>query len=108
MLSLSAEYPRYLPFFYVDHVNLHMDDLIFGMNFQVSCLLILVADLLVYAIFLSPVALDSLPFRVAPYIRVVFFVLNIRYCGISHKYLSIKVKLNGKSAKQILPCLDFI
>ncbi|OWM78652.1 hypothetical protein CDL15_Pgr002823 [Punica granatum] len=46
--------------------------------FSVICLLILVVDLLVYALFLSPVALESLPFRLAPYIRVVFFILSIR------------------------------
>lgn len=46
--------------------------------FKVFCLLILVADLLVYILYLSPVALDSLPFRIAPYIRVVLFILNIR------------------------------
>ncbi|PKI32081.1 hypothetical protein CRG98_047553, partial [Punica granatum] len=44
---------------------------------KVICLLILVVDLLVYALFLSPVALESLPFRLAPYIRVVFFILSI-------------------------------
>ncbi|XP_042976295.1 two pore calcium channel protein 1A-like isoform X2 [Carya illinoinensis] len=45
---------------------------------KVACLLILVADILVYAIYLSPVAFDYLPFRIAPYIRVVFFMLNFR------------------------------
>lgn len=63
------------------------------MNVQVVCLLILVADLVVYAICLSPLAFDSLPFRVAPYIRVMFFILNIRYCGIYCKYLSVKFKI---------------
>ncbi|EXB37988.1 Two pore calcium channel protein 1 [Morus notabilis] len=47
-------------------------------QFKVFCLLILVADLLFYILYLSPAALDSLPFRIAPYIRVVFFILNIR------------------------------
>ncbi|PON49665.1 Parvalbumin [Parasponia andersonii] len=46
--------------------------------FKVICLLILVADMLVYALYLSPVAVDSLPLRIAPYVRVVFFILNIR------------------------------
>ncbi|GMN53797.1 hypothetical protein TIFTF001_022926 [Ficus carica] len=46
--------------------------------FKVFCLLILVADLLVYTLYLSPLALDSLPFRIAPYIRVVLFILNVR------------------------------
>ncbi|KAJ0051831.1 hypothetical protein Pint_02248 [Pistacia integerrima] len=45
---------------------------------KVTCLLILVADLLVYVLYLSPVAFDSLPLRIAPYIRVAFFTLNIR------------------------------
>ncbi|XVF01995.1 hypothetical protein REPUB_Repub04eG0138100 [Reevesia pubescens] len=45
---------------------------------KVICLLILVADLLVYALYLSPVALTSLPLRVAPYVRVIIFILNIR------------------------------
>ncbi|XVF66835.1 hypothetical protein PTKIN_Ptkin10aG0069700 [Pterospermum kingtungense] len=45
---------------------------------KVLCVLILVADLLVYALYLSPVALNSLPVRVAPYVRVIVFVLNIR------------------------------
>ncbi|XP_062106013.1 two pore calcium channel protein 1 [Humulus lupulus] len=46
--------------------------------FKVICLLILVADLLVYALYLSPVGVNSLPLRIAPYIRVIFFILNIR------------------------------
>lgn len=45
---------------------------------KVIFLSILVADLVVYAFYLSPVAFSSLPFRIAPYIRVVFFILNIR------------------------------
>ncbi|KAL2547789.1 Two pore calcium channel protein 1 [Forsythia ovata] len=45
---------------------------------KVLLLLLLVADLLVYVIYLSPVAFYTLPFRIAPYIRVVFFILNIR------------------------------
>ncbi|KAI4322675.1 hypothetical protein L6164_022345 [Bauhinia variegata] len=45
---------------------------------KVFCLLVLVADMLVYSLYLSPVAFDSLPFRIAPYIRVVLFILNIR------------------------------
>ncbi|XP_050101978.1 two pore calcium channel protein 1-like isoform X2 [Malus sylvestris] len=46
--------------------------------FKVTCLLLLVADMLVYALYLSSVAFDSLPFRIAPYIRVIFFILNFR------------------------------
>ncbi|KAH9744010.1 Two pore calcium channel protein 1 [Citrus sinensis] len=45
---------------------------------KVLCLLILVADFLVYGLYLSPIAFDFLPLRIAPYIRVVFFILNIR------------------------------
>ncbi|XVE66199.1 hypothetical protein DITRI_Ditri08aG0061300 [Diplodiscus trichospermus] len=45
---------------------------------KVICLLILVADLLVYALYLSGLALNSLPLRVAPYVRVIIFILNIR------------------------------
>ncbi|KAL6543387.1 mitochondrial thiamine pyrophosphate transporter [Orobanche hederae] len=44
----------------------------------VLLLLVLALDLSVYATYVSPVAFYTLPFRVAPYIRVVFFVLNIR------------------------------
>ncbi|KAL0001937.1 hypothetical protein SO802_015718, partial [Lithocarpus litseifolius] len=45
---------------------------------KVALLLIWVADILVYALYLSPVGFDYLPFRIAPYIRVVFFMLNFR------------------------------
>ncbi|KAL6561617.1 mitochondrial thiamine pyrophosphate transporter [Orobanche minor] len=45
---------------------------------KVLLLLVLALDLSVYATYVSPVAFYTLPFRVAPYIRVVFFVLNIR------------------------------
>ncbi|KDO51564.1 hypothetical protein CISIN_1g0045482mg, partial [Citrus sinensis] len=45
---------------------------------KVLCLLILVADFLVYGLYLSPIAFNFLPLRIAPYIRVVFFILNIR------------------------------
>ncbi|CAA2987574.1 two pore calcium channel 1B [Olea europaea subsp. europaea] len=44
----------------------------------VLLLVLLIADLLVYIIYLSPVAFYTLPFRIAPYIRIVFFILNIR------------------------------
>ncbi|GER42417.1 two pore calcium channel protein 1 [Striga asiatica] len=46
--------------------------------YEVLLLLVLALDLSVYAIYVSPVAFYTLPFRIAPYIRVVFFVLNIR------------------------------
>nr|XP_043623765.1 two pore calcium channel protein 1A [Erigeron canadensis] len=45
---------------------------------KVISLLILTADLVVDILYLSPVAIYSLPLRIAPYIRVVFFILNIR------------------------------
>ncbi|KAJ8749227.1 hypothetical protein K2173_018703 [Erythroxylum novogranatense] len=45
---------------------------------KVICLSILVADLLVYTLYLSPVALNFLPVRIAPYIRVIFFIISIR------------------------------
>nr|XP_010924554.1 two pore calcium channel protein 1 isoform X5 [Elaeis guineensis] len=45
---------------------------------KVILLIILVCDVLVYALYLSPVLVASLPFRVAPYIRVVFVTLSIR------------------------------
>ncbi|KAK7855057.1 two pore calcium channel protein 1 [Quercus suber] len=45
---------------------------------KVALLLIWVADLLVYALYLSSGGFDYLPFRIAPYIRVVFFMLNFR------------------------------
>uniref|UniRef100_A0A7N0UKT4 EF-hand domain-containing protein n=1 Tax=Kalanchoe fedtschenkoi TaxID=63787 RepID=A0A7N0UKT4_KALFE len=45
---------------------------------KVLFLFILLADLLVYGIYLSPVAFTSIPFRIAPYARVVVFILNIR------------------------------
>ncbi|KAL3714981.1 hypothetical protein ACJRO7_006829 [Eucalyptus globulus] len=46
---------------------------------KVVCLLLLVADLIAYALYLSPaVALDYLPFRAAPYVRVIFFIMSIR------------------------------
>ncbi|CAA7397495.1 unnamed protein product [Spirodela intermedia] len=45
---------------------------------KVAFLVLLVADLLVYAFYLSPLPVSYLPFRVAPYIRVAFVALNIR------------------------------
>ncbi|XP_065628022.1 two pore calcium channel protein 1A-like isoform X2 [Quercus suber] len=46
---------------------------------KVALLLIWVADLLVYALYLSSGGFDYLPFRIAPYIRVVFFMLNFSW-----------------------------
>ncbi|KAG7983620.1 hypothetical protein I3843_04G115800 [Carya illinoinensis] len=43
---------------------------------KVVCLIILEADILVYAIYLSPMTFDYLPFRLGPYIRVMLFMLN--------------------------------
>ncbi|CAI0549730.1 unnamed protein product [Linum tenue] len=47
--------------------------------YEVVCLAILVADLLVYGLYLSPVAFSVLPVRIAPYIRVVFLILSISW-----------------------------
>ncbi|KAL9243813.1 hypothetical protein vseg_017655 [Gypsophila vaccaria] len=49
--------------------------------FKVVLLVLLTADILVYVLYLSPVAFNTLPFRLAPYIRVIFFILNIRELG---------------------------
>lgn len=45
---------------------------------KVILLIVLVCDMLVYTLYLSPVLVSSLPFRVAPYIRVVFVTLTMR------------------------------
>ncbi|CAM8884818.1 unnamed protein product [Rhodiola kirilowii] len=45
---------------------------------KIIFLLILVADLVVYSLYLSPWGITFLPFRIAPYIRVVLFILNVR------------------------------
>ncbi|KAG6386942.1 hypothetical protein SASPL_152123 [Salvia splendens] len=45
---------------------------------KVVLLLLLVIDLVVFIIFLSPVGIYTLPFRFAPYLRVAFFILSIR------------------------------
>ncbi|KAL1817507.1 hypothetical protein DCAR_0521954 [Daucus carota subsp. sativus] len=45
---------------------------------KIIFLLILVADVIVYVLYLSPLAFYSLPFRIAPYVRVVFLILNVR------------------------------
>ncbi|KAJ8626758.1 hypothetical protein MRB53_020065 [Persea americana] len=45
---------------------------------KVVCLLLLAGDLMFYSLYLSPVSIASLPFRIAPYIRVAFVVLTIR------------------------------
>ncbi|KAG5545320.1 hypothetical protein RHGRI_017699 [Rhododendron griersonianum] len=51
---------------------------VLSLCFQVISLIILVADLLVDVLYVSPVTDFNLPFRVAPYIRVVVFILSIR------------------------------
>ncbi|XP_024987640.1 two pore calcium channel protein 1B [Cynara cardunculus var. scolymus] len=45
---------------------------------KIIALIILVADLVVDILYLSPLAIYSLPLRIAPYLRVLFFILNIR------------------------------
>ncbi|XP_061352144.1 two pore calcium channel protein 1 isoform X2 [Gastrolobium bilobum] len=60
---------------------------------KVFCLLVLVADMLVYALFMSPLAFDFLPFRIAPYIRVVLFVLNISWVA----YVMFEDTIQGKT-----------
>ncbi|XP_072966667.1 two pore calcium channel protein 1 [Typha angustifolia] len=45
---------------------------------KIGLLLILTCDMLVYALYLSPVLVSSLPLRVAPYIRIAFVTLTIR------------------------------
>ncbi|WZZ41412.1 hypothetical protein YC2023_037671 [Brassica napus] len=39
---------------------------------------VLIVDVLVDFLYLSPLAFDFLPFRVAPYVRVIIFILSIR------------------------------
>ncbi|KAK4484444.1 hypothetical protein RD792_007026 [Penstemon davidsonii] len=46
--------------------------------YEVLLLLVVIVDLSVYIIYISPVAFYTLPFRIAPYTRVVYFALNIR------------------------------
>lgn len=87
----------------------------------------MVADFLIYTLYLSPVAFDYLPFRVAPYIRVVFFIMNIRYfltgllfflsflCEPQLMYLNILASSNWKefisstrvSASNLIPRKEF-
>ncbi|KAL7102235.1 hypothetical protein ACP275_08G106500 [Erythranthe tilingii] len=45
---------------------------------KVILLLVSLIDLSVYVVYLSPVAFYTLPLRISPYLRVAFFVLNIR------------------------------
>ncbi|KAL4281329.1 hypothetical protein GQ457_03G006550 [Hibiscus cannabinus] len=77
--------------------RLKLNTAYFLFNFQVACFLLLVADLLVFFLYLSPVAMYSLPFRVAPYVRVILFILSIRYCAFLLFMISAFVHL-------IFPC----
>ncbi|XP_010522608.1 PREDICTED: two pore calcium channel protein 1 isoform X2 [Tarenaya hassleriana] len=45
---------------------------------KVACAVVLFIDVLVDLLYLSPVAFDFLPFRIAPYVRVLIFILSIR------------------------------
>ncbi|XP_020702089.1 two pore calcium channel protein 1 isoform X1 [Dendrobium catenatum] len=45
---------------------------------KVIFLLLLMCDIVVYALFVSPVSITYLPFRIAPYIRIAFVTLSIR------------------------------
>ncbi|XAR55507.1 hypothetical protein NMG60_11035590 [Bertholletia excelsa] len=65
-------------FFPVTYEGLHIywRDLL--NKLKIIFLLILAADFLVYVLYLSPVFFYSLPFRIAPYIRVVIFTINVR------------------------------
>ncbi|KAG5381452.1 hypothetical protein IGI04_032922 [Brassica rapa subsp. trilocularis] len=45
---------------------------------KVACVVVLIVDVLVDILYLSPVAFDFLPFRIAPYVRVIIFILSIR------------------------------
>ncbi|XP_062152451.1 two pore calcium channel protein 1A-like, partial [Alnus glutinosa] len=69
---------------------------------KLTCLLILVADILVYALYLSPVAFDYLPLRIAPYIRVVLFMLNFSEPQVNGSVLYLHPSWN---AWLILKCL---
>ncbi|KAG0491078.1 hypothetical protein HPP92_007941 [Vanilla planifolia] len=46
---------------------------------KVILLVLLICDLLVYSLFVSPVSITYLPFRIAPYIRVAFVAISIRW-----------------------------
>ncbi|KAL5715510.1 mitochondrial thiamine pyrophosphate transporter [Ranunculus cassubicifolius] len=64
---------------------------------KIICLFILIADLLVYALYLSPVGIYNLPVRIAPYVRIVFFTFNLRelracavtICGMLGMYANV-------------------
>lgn len=85
--------------------------LFFNLSFQVVCLSILVADLLVYSLYLSPVAIYYLPVRIAPYIRVILFILSIRYHVLILLLLMLTYVLSACSSpwnvelSKALPCM---
>nr|DAD22894.1 TPA_asm: hypothetical protein HUJ06_024357 [Nelumbo nucifera] len=66
---------------------------------KVISVLVLIADLVIYSLYLSPVPLNSLPLRIAPYVRVIFFILNFRelracivtLAGMAGTYLNVLV-----------------
>ncbi|XP_039117349.1 two pore calcium channel protein 1 [Dioscorea cayenensis subsp. rotundata] len=45
---------------------------------KVVLLLLLICDMLIYALYVSPVLLAYLPLRIAPYVRVIFVIMTIR------------------------------
>ncbi|KAJ0986103.1 hypothetical protein J5N97_004459 [Dioscorea zingiberensis] len=45
---------------------------------KVALLLLLICDMLVYALYISPVLVAYLPLRIAPYVRVIFVIITIR------------------------------
>ncbi|MQL83128.1 hypothetical protein Taro_015616 [Colocasia esculenta] len=64
------------------------------LNFiEVTLLFLLMCDLLVYAFYLSPLPLNYLPFRVAPYIRVAFIALNVSWLA----YVTFEDTQQGKT-----------
>ncbi|XP_048232249.1 two pore calcium channel protein 1A isoform X2 [Ricinus communis] len=74
-------------------------------RFKVICLSILVADFLVYTLYLSHVAIDYLPVRIAPYIRVILFILYIR--GLQ-KVMVILAGMLGTYLNILAVCLLFL
>ncbi|GFP78768.1 two pore calcium channel protein 1a [Phtheirospermum japonicum] len=66
---------------------------LYSENIAVLLLVVLALDLSVYALYLSPVPYYTLPFRIAPYIRVAFFVLNISWLA----YVIFEDTVQGKT-----------
>ncbi|KAI3718455.1 hypothetical protein L6452_19327 [Arctium lappa] len=65
-------------FFPISYEGIHLYWRSHVNKLKIIALIILVADLVVDILYLSPVAVYSLPLRIAPYLRVLFFILNIR------------------------------